>query len=240
MKSSNLSVKKLIQKHGFTFCMISMMFFSLFTFYKGLTAKNHLFHISTLILIIVFVFILRLIQFKKYIIKYGIILGVATIIHVLSFNFLKELENKLTITHLFVLTIGFLILLFITIVSILLGLKAFKKNNDGYISLKEALKISIGIALIGGLIAMLCDILRIHVIDSGFIDQMNENNFKKLVENSTEITQKDIDRRMAITKRVNSPLIMISRSMAAHLCSGILFGLIFGLIIRKKKKESLT
>ncbi|MBW1295737.1 DUF4199 domain-containing protein [Aquimarina litoralis] len=235
MKTSNMSAKKFIQKHGFTFGIISMLLFSFFTLYKGGTIRNHLFHVSVIIFITFFVFMLRLIQFKKHILKYGAILGVVTIIHIFSFNFLKELENKLSITHLFFLITGLFTLLSITVGSILLGLKTFKKNNNGYISLKEALKISIGIALIGGLVAMLCDILRIHVIDPEFIDQINENNFKRLVENSTEFTQKDVDRRMAIAKRAHSPLIIISRHMASHLCSGIIFGLILGLFIRKKR-----
>ena len=233
-------MKKLIEKHGFTFGIIGMMIFSVFTFYKGLTARNDLFHISTLILIIIFVFILRLIRFKKHIIKYGVILGVATIMYSFSFKLLDESGIEFTRTRLFVLITRLFVLLFITTGSILLGLKVFKKNNNGYINLKEALKISIGISLIGGIVVVLWDILRIHVIDTGVIDQINENNFKKLVENSTEITQKDIDKRMAIAKRVNSPLTMISQSMIQQFGNGIIFGLILGLFIRKKKEDSLT
>ncbi|WP_219008114.1 DUF4199 domain-containing protein [Aquimarina litoralis] len=226
-------MKKLIEKHGFTFGIISMLIFSILTSYMGLTVRNHLFQISILILTIVFVFMLRLIQFKKHILKYGVILGVATVIYTLSFKLLDESGIKFTRTRLFVL-------LFITIGSILLGLQVFKKNNDGYISLKEVLKISIGISLMGGLVAVLWRILRIHVIDTEFIDQVNENNFKRMLENSIEFTQKDIDRRMAIIKRMNSPLRMISRRMAEHLGHGIVIGYVLGLFIRKKKKESLT
>nr|WP_246615834.1 DUF4199 domain-containing protein [Aquimarina litoralis] len=176
---------------------------------------------------------LRLIQFKKHILKYGAILGIATIIYNFPFKLLEESGDYLTRPRLFVL-------LFITVGSIFLGLKALKKNNDGYISLKEALQVSIGISIIGGLIAVLWRILLMHVIDTGIIDQINENHFKQVVENSTEFTQKDVERRMAIAKTRNSPLIMISRRMIEQLGNGIIFGLIIGLIIRKKKKKSLT
>ncbi|MBW1295738.1 DUF4199 family protein [Aquimarina litoralis] len=226
-------MKKLITKHGFTFGIISMLLFSFLTFYKGLTVRNHLYHVSILILTIVFVFMLRLIQFKKHILKYGAILGIATIIYNFPFKLLEESGDYLTRPRLFVL-------LFITVGSIFLGLKALKKNNDGYISLKEALQVSIGISIIGGLIAVLWRILLMHVIDTGIIDQINENHFKQVVENSTEFTQKDVERRMAIAKTRNSPLIMISRRMIEQLGNGIIFGLIIGLIIRKKKKKSLT
>ena len=235
MKIYNSFSKNIIEKHGFTFGIIGMLLFGLLASFKGRSVTNHLFHVSVIIFIIVFVFVLRLIQFKKYILKYGGILGIATIIHILSYNFLKELGNKLTMTRLSIITIGLFVLLFIIIGSILLGLKAFKKNNDGYISLKEAIKISIGIALIGSLVAILWEILQTHVIDTGVINRYNENRFKRVIENSIEFTQKDIDRRMTIAKRMHSPLRIISRYMAGNLCSGIIIGLILGLFIRKKK-----
>ncbi|WP_299247971.1 DUF4199 domain-containing protein [uncultured Aquimarina sp.] len=228
MENERVSVKKYIIKHGFTFGIIGMMLFSFFTFYLGFYVRHHLFNVSIILLIFVFAFMLRLMKFKRHILKYGVIFGIATIIYNLSFYFLDYSDNKFTITRLF-------ILLFIITGSTLLGLLTFKKNNNNCISLKEALKISIGISLIGGLIAILWKILLIHVIDSGIIDQYKENNFKRLAESSLEFTQKDIDRRMAITKTYSSPLIMIYRRLVENLGNGIIFGLIIGLFVRKKK-----
>ena len=228
MKTSNISAKKFIQKHGFLIGTISMLFFSYLTFYISFYVRHPLFYIAIILLIIIFAWILKLIKFKKHIIKYGVILGVATIIYTFSFKLLDPSGNKLTIARLFAL-------LFITFGSIFLGLIVFKKNNDGYISLKEALKISIGIALIGGLISVLWEILRIHVVDTGIIDQYNENHFKRAAENSIEFIQEDLDRRISIVQPYRSPLIMVSRRMVEHLSHGIVIGFILGLFIRKKR-----
>lgn len=220
-------MKKYIMKSEVIFYSIGIIFFCALIFKLGMRITNNLFHVSTIFIITVFVVMSRLITFKKHIIIYGLLFGIVSIIFSIS-NYLMGFYTKQGITHFFVL-------LFITVVSIMIGLIAFKKNNNNYISLIEAIKISIGISLLGGLIAILWKILLIHFIDPGIIDQINEKNFKKLAENSIELTKKDIESRTALTKKHISPLILTSMALVEDLGNGLIFGLIGGLIIRKKR-----
>ena len=77
---------------------------------------------------------------KKLMINYGILLGVTSVlINVIAYATDTHLQP-----HWSVQLIGFLI--FVSIVVI--AHKAFKKENDGYMKLAQALKIGLGIALI--------------------------------------------------------------------------------------------
>lgn len=227
MKTSNISAKKLIQKHGMILSIIGITLFSVLTIYLTFRITHKLFYASIILLIIVFAIISGLLTFKKYIIKYGLIMGLASIILSL-YIYLTGYYTKQGSIHR-------LLLFLIIVTSVLIGLITFKNNNN--ISLVEALKISIGISLLGGLIAILWKVLLIHAIDPGIIDQINEKHFRRLTENSLELTQNDIDRKLTITRTYTSPLILISIALNENLFWGLILGLIGGLIIRKKKRS---
>ncbi len=99
----------------------------------------------------------------------------------------------------------------------------------------QALKISIGISFIGGLILVLWEILLIQVIYPDIINQINERIFKKTAKTGIDLTQEDIQRKIASIKKNNSPMVIIPKALIEHLFNDFLFGLIGGLIIRKKK-----
>ncbi len=115
------------------------------------------------------------------------------------------------------------------------GMVMFKKTNDNYISLGEALKIGTGIAILGGLLAILWNLLLIKVIDPNIITQLEEKNIKHIIDSGSDFTQENIEKQIAITRKYTSPLIQIGSAIAENLLLGIVFGLIGGLIIRKKR-----
>ncbi|WP_299313708.1 DUF4199 domain-containing protein [uncultured Aquimarina sp.] len=167
------------------------------------------------------------IPIKKYIFKYSLVLGILIIIY----SFLTYITGNYTVKNLF----HYLILFLITIFSILVGLISFKRDNDFFISLGEALKIGIGITVFGGLIVTLWEILLTKVIDTEIITQLEDNQIKKIAETATDFTQENIERRIAITKKFTSPTVMLSIALLEDTIVGFFLSLIIGLIIRKKR-----
>ncbi|WP_298546074.1 DUF4199 domain-containing protein [uncultured Aquimarina sp.] len=163
----------------------------------------------------------------KHILNYSLIYGTGIII----FKFLIYLNGNYTKQNSFHVTI----LLLITASSIFGGMVMFKKTNDNYISLGEALKIGIGIAILGGLLAILWNLLLIKVIDPNIITQLEEKNIKHIIDSGSDFTQENIEKQIAITRKYTSPLIQIGSAITENLLLGIVFGLIGGLIIRKKR-----
>lgn len=78
--------------------------------------------------------------------KYGAILGIIGIVFNLML-YSQDLHYQIDLQRI-LFTIG-LGLVFIVVGSII-GIKEFKKQNDGYVSFGEGLKIGIGMALISG------------------------------------------------------------------------------------------
>ncbi|MGY3793548.1 DUF4199 domain-containing protein [Aquimarina sp. 433] len=167
------------------------------------------------------------IPIKKYILKYGLIYGLLTILFGL-YTYLTGDYAKQNLFHASVLSL-------ITISSIITAIISFKKSNDNFINLKEALKIGIGVAILGGLIAVLWKLILIKVIDPGIITELGDKQIKIIAENATDFTQENIDRKIAITKKYTSPLIQIVAAIGVNLFMGFLFSLIGGLIVQKKR-----
>ncbi|MHA7057606.1 DUF4199 domain-containing protein [Aquimarina sp. M1] len=167
------------------------------------------------------------IPIKKHIIRYGFIFGVASVIFSLA-SYLTDNYVEPGLFHL-------IILLLITMTSITAGLLMFKKSNNGYINLSEALKIAIGISLLGGLMAILWKVLLINIIDPEIITQIEDKQIKRVVKNSIDLSHESINRSIAATKKYTSPMRMIVRALVEDLGNGIIFGLICGLILQKKR-----
>src|SRR5690606_33945847 len=64
--------------------------------------------------------------------------------------------------------------LFITIAVIVIGMMQFKKDNNGFMSFAEGLKIGVGIGLIGGVIGILFNQIMAGVIDPEMMNKAME------------------------------------------------------------------
>ncbi|MFD2561348.1 DUF4199 domain-containing protein [Aquimarina rubra] len=167
------------------------------------------------------------IPIKKYIVKYGILFGIASIIFSLT-SYLMGNYTEQGLVHL-------VIRLFITITSIIIGQLSYRKNNDNYISLGEAIKIGVGIIVLGGLMAIIWEILLLKVIDPEIITELADNQIKKIAENAKDFTLENMDRKIELTNKITSPHIMLIGALAENIFIGFLFSLIGGLIIQKKR-----
>ncbi|WP_299211919.1 DUF4199 domain-containing protein [uncultured Aquimarina sp.] len=163
----------------------------------------------------------------KYTIKHGIFLGIAIIIF--------SLASYLAGSYIVQGWINLIVLLIVTVTSIMSGLLMFKKNNEGYISLGEALKIGIGITVLGGLIATLWEILFLKVIDPEIITQLEGNQIKKIAKEAKDFTLENMDRKIQLTNKIKSPIIMLVSALAEDIFIGFIFSLIGGLIMRRKR-----
>lgn len=164
---------------------------------------------------------------KKHIITYGFLFGILNI----TFSFLTYITGNYTKPGLF----HFIVLLSITIICIITGLIFFKKNNNNYISLKEALIIGISISLIGGIMLTTWEISLIKLIDPEIITQLENNQIKKVAESSPNFTQEEIERKIAITRKNTSAISWFILALTEDLIVGFILSLIGGLIIRKKR-----
>lgn len=164
---------------------------------------------------------------KKIIINYGVILGVVSVL----LSVVMYVTGMYTDPHWSIGILGFLIM----IAAIVYGIKAYKKANAGFLSLSDALKIGIGIALISGIIGVIWTFTLTTVIEPTYNAQMLEVQREKLLENP-DMTEAMVEQTMAFTEKMTAPYIQVAFSIIGSLFFGFIISLFAGLIMKKKQE----
>lgn len=164
---------------------------------------------------------------KKHIINYGIVLGILSVL----MGVVMYVTNSYTEQNWVHSLIGFVILIGV----IIYGIQAYKKANGGFLNLGEALKIGIGIALIGAIISVIWTILLMTVIEPDMINQINEAQREQMIERFPDMSQEQMDQSMEMAAKFTSPYIISAFALIGNLFFGFIISLIGGLILQKKK-----
>ncbi len=163
---------------------------------------------------------------KKFVLNYGVLLGIlAVILGVVMYVTDAYLDPSFIYSAL-----GFLIL----IVVIILGIKAFKQENGGFLSLSEALKVGIGIAVIGGLISAIWSFVLMTYIEPDFMAQTMEMTRNKMMESNPNMTEAQMDAAIEMGAKFSSPWIIMAFSLIGNLFFGLIISLIAGLVMKRE------
>lgn len=160
----------------------------------------------------------------KFSLTYGLILGGIGIV----FAFMLYTIDAHTSRD----TINTVINVLIAIGVIIWGIIAFKKANNGYLSLKQALKLGAGIALIGGVLSVIWLVILSNVLDTEFVTKVAELN-KSAAQEAGVMSQAQIDQQYEGTINyfwVSYPFILLG-----NILIGLVIGLIGGLILKKSE-----
>ncbi len=161
---------------------------------------------------------------NKIILTYGFLLGLLTIVlQVISYVMDAHIDRPWWST---------VILLAITIGVIVFGISVYKRENNSFLSLSQALKIGIGIALISSILITIFNFFFINYIDPNFIEKTLEFTRRQMEEAGT-LTKEQIDASMEMTSRFMQPWIMNAISILGGIFWGFIISLIAGLAMRK-------
>ncbi|HET7360352.1 MAG TPA: DUF4199 domain-containing protein [Salinimicrobium sp.] len=161
---------------------------------------------------------------SKFILNYGILLGIISVV--------LGVIMYVTNSYLDPSWIYIVISLAISIAILFIGIKAFKTENGGFLSLGEALKVGVGISLISGIITSIWSFLLMTVIEPTYMDQMMDMQREKMAERG--MAEAQIDAAMEMSAGFMSPWISIAIQLAVGLFFGLIIALIIGLILRQK------
>ena len=113
----------------------------------------------------------------------------------------------------------------------------FKKLNEGYLSLSEALKIGLGISLVAALIGVVYTYILTEFLDPGMMDKALDFQIEKIRMENPEITSDQIAGKREMQEKFSSPLIRSDFQIIGSLFIGFIISLIGGLIIKKSRPE---
>ncbi|MEN8186254.1 MAG: DUF4199 domain-containing protein [Bacteroidota bacterium] len=166
---------------------------------------------------------------SKIMLHYGIILGVASILmsvvlFALGMHYDQDWKQG---------TFGIII----TIAVIFLGIKKYKEFNEGYLTLGEAIKTGLGIALIGGIISVIYTLIFMNFIEPDFIDNLMTKAEETLLEQFPDFSDEQLEQAIAMQRKMASPLILSAFSLIGSLFFGLIISLVSGLILKKNKEQ---
>ena len=124
--------------------------------------------------------------------------------------------------------------LLITIAVIAIGMIQFKKDNKGFMSFGQGLKVGVGIGLIAGIIGIIFNQILAGVIDPEMMNKAMEYQRGLLME-TTKMTPEQIDAQMEGAKKFTTPSMQIVFGLVYSVVASLLLSLIPALILKKKE-----
>ncbi|TXN35338.1 DUF4199 domain-containing protein [Flagellimonas hymeniacidonis] len=109
----------------------------------------------------------------------------------------------------------------------------FKKANNGYIKLGQAIKIGAGVGLIAALLGTLYFLVLSNVIEPDYLENATEIQRIKTFEENPGITQEQWDQGVAFQKKLFP--VFLAFGLVISALFGLIVGLITGLIIKKEE-----
>ena len=162
-------------------------------------------------------------QIRNYAYKYGLIYGAITIVFSLMLHSMDLTYSGSNFPQIF----GYVLLA----VLIILVIIAFRKDNEGKLSVGQATKIGTATALISAIITVLYIIFFANVIEPDFAEKLGELTSEQLREKATQLTEDQIAQQVAMQTKffwVSYPFILIIYSLY-----GLVLGWITGLFTKK-------
>lgn len=161
----------------------------------------------------------------KFIWTYGSLLGLAGIAFaVILYSMEMHYEQGWDVR-----IIGTLLL----IAAVFLSALQYRKANSGYLKIVDALKLGVGIGLVGALFSLVWYALLTNVIEPDFMDKAMEMAKAKTFEENPKLTEEQWQQGVEMQKSfawLAYPIVLI-----LNIIIGLVVGLITGLILKKQK-----
>jgi hypothetical protein len=166
---------------------------------------------------------------KSTMLTYGVYLGIVSILlTVANYSF-----GSIYKPHWAVNTLSYVFI----IAFIVLGIKAYKDQNNGFIRLGEAIKLGVGIALISGILGAIYFLIFVKFIEPDFIKNIGEFQEQFMLENYPEMDEAMIEKQIEMSKKFMSPGIMAGMTIVINILFGLVISLVAGLIMKKEETE---
>jgi hypothetical protein len=166
---------------------------------------------------------------KSTIINFGLILGAISVIFQLMLYFFDmHYKNDST---------AGIVSLTLMVGVILYSFIQFKKSNEGFISLSEALKIGLGVSLVSALVGIFYTQILLNILDPDTMKKSLELSLENMRIQNPEMPQDALDTVRSIQEKMSSPIIFSAIQIIFALFFGFIISLIGGLIVKKSKPE---
>jgi hypothetical protein len=169
---------------------------------------------------------------KSYL-QFGVFFGLAM---VLSFVLIYTM-NINPIENPIVGTISSLLnYLGLPVLLIYLGCAGFKKDNNGFISLPESLKVGVSIAFVGALIFAVFNVV-FNLIFPEYMEQIMSQSRQIMLKQNPNLTNEQVEMGISMAKKLSSPFFSVPLMLIIFSFLGLIYSLVIGLILKKDRPQ---
>lgn len=119
-------------------------------------------------------------------------------------------------------------------VAIFYAISQYKKKQGNILSLGEAIKIGLAIAVISALVYAVYNLLFNYVIDPEFLQQTVKAELDRMVE-SGKMTEEMVEKTAGMRKIFSNPFVGSTIWIALSAICGLIYSLIGGLIMKREE-----
>ncbi len=117
---------------------------------------------------------------------------------------------------------------------ITLAINTFKKNNNGFVSLGEAIKTGITVAFIGAVIFGVFSVI-FNMLFPEYMDEILNQTRRLMMKQNPNMTSAQLEAAISMTKKFSSPVFSVPLSIVMFSFIGLIYSLIIGAIVKKDK-----
>ncbi len=121
-----------------------------------------------------------------------------------------------------------------SVVVFVYGIKAYKHKSAGFLSLGEAIKVGLAIAVVGGLIAGIYAYIHYSFVYPEFIEIAKEQAHLQMTEQNPGMSADQVSKAMEINSIFMNPMFFSLSTVLGSLIFGLIVSLIAGLIMKKE------
>ncbi|MDU8886455.1 DUF4199 domain-containing protein [Yeosuana sp. MJ-SS3] len=118
-------------------------------------------------------------------------------------------------------------------VVIFYAINKYKAHNSNLLSLSEALKVGLSIAIVSALVFSVYSIIFNYIVDPEFIQQVANAEIERQLE-SGKITEEMVEKSASIREIFTNPIIGSAVWIALSALFGLIYSLIAGLVMKKE------
>jgi Zn-dependent alcohol dehydrogenase len=168
-------------------------------------------------------------ELKKYILQYGALLGgISVVFGLMLFSLEMHYQNETSTT---------LVSIAITIGVIAFAQYSYRKDNEGFMSFSQGIKMGLGMAAISGLINVAYFLVLSNVLDPEMMNKALQMGMDQFLEQNPEASQDMINQVESMQEKFSGPIMTSSFIIVLNLFSGLIISVITGLIFSKSRPE---
>ena len=176
------------------------------------------------------------VNFLSIVLKNGLLLGLASV----AFNVVLYVTDLLYTDSTLMGILTWLVATAISVVFIIMAIEQYKKANEGFLSIGEAIKVGVVVAVIAGVIGAIYQVIYTTIIDPDYYEKVVEVTMKKMSGITSNFTEEQMEEFQ--DKRYDSKPSIASSFSLSIVCSaigGLIISAIVGAVKKKERPMSL-